>query len=290
MKKIGIFYHPKKKAAFTLSKKLQKFLSSKGLSIWLCSAWETETAKSLIKGTDLILSIGGDGTILRAAQAVVPEPIPITGINLGNLGFMTELSVDEAEEKLSTLLYGKGWIDERSLLEAELYSKNKEQQSPRRLYALNDVVLARGAIARVIYVDASINNKPLTTYKADGVIVATATGSTAYSLAAGGPILHPQAQEFLMLPITPHLSSAYTLVLPATTLVKLHLSVAESATLSVDGHINFSLSDGVVVTIKHSLNTVRFLRTQPDTTFYSSLEQKLKGKYSFEKSRKSQNQ
>jgi NAD+ kinase len=284
MKKIGIFYHPKKEAAFTLSKKLEGFLSSKGISTWLCSAWEAETSKPLVHSTDLILSIGGDGTILRAAQAVIPELTPITGINLGNLGFMTELTVDEAENKLTELLDGKGWIDERSLLEAELPNTDEQQKPIRRFYALNDVVVARGAIARVIYVNASIDDRPLTTYKADGVIVATATGSTAYALAAGGPILHPQAKEFLMLPITPHLSSAYTLVLPDTALVKLHLSTANPATLSVDGFINSSLSDGAIITIKHSQNIIRFLRVHTETSFYGSLEQRLKGKHQIEKS------
>ncbi|MFC2020783.1 NAD(+)/NADH kinase [Chloroflexota bacterium] len=277
MKRVGILYHPMKEAAYPLAKKLEGFLSAKGLSAWLCSAWEGETARAQVNGTDLILSIGGDGTILRAAQAVVPEPTPITGINLGNLGFMTELSVDETEEKLTALLAGEGWIDERCLIEAELTS-NEDQKPPQKFYALNDVVVARGGVARVIYVEVSIDDEPLTTYKADGVIVATATGSTGYSLAAGGPVLHPQAKELLLLPITPHLSSAYTLVLPSTAVVKLHLNSAHSVTLSVDGHINLPLSSGAVTTIKHSSNIVRFLRIHPVTSFYSSLEQRLKGK------------
>jgi NAD+ kinase len=278
MKKIGILYHPMKEAAYDLTKKLEEFLVGKGLSVWLCSAWEEETAKTQVNGTDLILTIGGDGTILRAAQAVVPGPTPITGINLGNLGFMTELSVDEATEKLTDLLAGKGWIDERSLLEAELSPADKEHKPPQKFYALNDVVVARGAVARVIYVEASIDGELLTTYKADGVIVATATGSTGYSLAAGGPILNPRAKESLLLPILPHLSAAYTVVLPSTATIKLHLSTTHPATLSVDGHINVPLSSGASITVKRSSNTVRFLRIHPEASFYSSLEQRLKGK------------
>ena len=278
MKRVGILYHPLKESAYSLAKKLEKFLSTKGISAWVCSAWEGEAARTQVNGTDLILSIGGDGTILRAAQAVVPEPTPITGINLGNLGFMTELSVDEAEEKVTALVGGEGWIDERSLLEAEL-SPVEEREPSRLFYALNDVVVARGAVARVIYVEASIDEEPLTTYKADGVIVATATGSTGYALATGGPVLHPQAKELIMLPIAPHLSSAYTLVLPSKAVVKLRLSTTHSATLSIDGHTNLPLSEGATVTVRHSSNTVRFLRVHPETSFYSSLEQKLKGKH-----------
>jgi len=278
VKRIGILYHPMKEAAYNLSRELDKFLVSKGLSVWLCSAWEGETARTKLDSTDLILSVGGDGTILRAAQVVVPEPVPITGINLGNLGFMTELSVDEVTEKLTALLAGEGWIDERYLLEAEFFPTGEEQGSSRVFYALNDVVVARGAVARVVFVEASIDGELLTTYKADGVIVATATGSTGYSLAAGGPILSPQAKEFLLLPITPHLSANYTVVLPTTATAKLCLTSSYPATLSIDGHMNLPVSNGATITVKHSPHKVRFLRIHPEASFFGSLEQRLKGK------------
>ena len=283
--RVGILYHPMIEAAYTLAKRLQEFLGSSGVSVWLCSAFEGEKARAQVNDTDLILSIGGDGTILRAAQAVVPGLTLITGINLGKLGFMTELSTDEVLDKLPDLLAGKGWIDERAMLEAELSLIDDE--TPRIFYALNDVVAARGAIARIVYIEASIDGEPLTTYKGDGVIVATATGSTGYSLAAGGPILHPQAKEFLLLPILPHLSSTYPVVLPSTAVVKLRITTAHQATLSIDGHINLPLNSGAIITVKHSSNTARFLRIHPETSFYSSLEQRLKGKQWVESDRKS---
>ncbi len=276
VKRVGILYHPMNKAAYAKAEEIDRFLDSSGISVWLCSAWEGEKASAQVDGTDLILTVGGDGTILRAAQAVIPSLTPITGINLGKLGFMTELETDEVETKLLALLEGKGWLDERSMLEAELSSAG---QGPARIFhALNDVVVARGSIARVVYVEASIDGEPLTTYKADGVVVATATGSTGYALAAGGPILNPQAKEFLLLPILPHLGSHYTLVLPSTAVVKLSVSTSHEATLSIDGHINVPLSSGAVVTVKHCANRVRFLRIHRETSFYSSLEQRLKGK------------
>ena len=278
VKNIGILYHPMIEAAHTLAKELQQFLGSKGISAWVCSAWEGEKARAQVNDTDLILTVGGDGTILRAAQAAVPSRTPITGINLGKLGFMTELSADEAMEKLPALLAGEGWIDERAMLEAELSLADQAPEPPHIFCALNDVVIARGAIARVVYLEASIDGELLTTYKSDGAIVATATGSTGYSLAAGGPILHPQAKEFLLLPILPHLSPAYTVVLPSTTVVTLRLSTAHQATLSIDGHINLPLNSGATVTVKRSANTARFLRIYPKTLFYSTLEQRLKGK------------
>ena len=280
MNRVGILYHPMNKAACSLAEKLGEFLpDTQGISAWLCSAWEGEKAKAQVNNTDLILSIGGDGTILRAVQVAVPQLTPVTGINLGKLGFMTELSADEAMDKLPALLAGEGWIDERAMLETELYPAAAGQDEPdRTFYALNDVAVARGAIARTVYVVASIDGEPFTTYKADGVMVATATGSTGYSLAAGGPILHPQSKEFLLLPIVPHLSLSYTMVLPSTAVVKLTINTAHQATLGIDGHINLPINSGATITVKSSARTARFLRIHPETSFYSSLEKRLKGK------------
>jgi len=274
--KIGIFYHPLVEATFAKAKQLQDFLVANGVAVWLCSAWEGEKVKAELDDTDLILSVGGDGTILRSAQAVVFRKIPITGINLGNLGFMTELSADEALEQLPALLAGEGWIDERAMLETELLTAG--QEPTEKFHALNDVVVARGGAARLIQVEASVDGQHLATYKADGVIVATATGSTGYSLAAGGPILYPQSEDFLLVPIAPHLSPAYALVLPAKTVVKLRVKAILEATLSIDGHVNLPLSDGTVISVKRSSNTTRFLRVHPENSFYRSLEEKLKGR------------
>ncbi len=276
MKRVGILYHPMIKTAATEAKKLQEFLESSGVSTWLCSAWEGDKARAQVDGTDLVISVGGDGTIIRATQVALPAQIPVTGINLGKLGFMTELSTDGALKKIPALIAGEGWIDERAMVEVE--SIDQERGTAQVYYALNDVVMARGAIVRMVYIETSIDGELLTTYKADGVIVATATGSTGYSLAAGGPILHPQAREFLLTPVMPHLSSPYSLVLPSTAIVSLHISTAHQATLSIDGHINLPLSSGATVTVKHSSKVARFLRIHPQASFYGSLERRLKGK------------
>lgn len=274
VKKVGILYHPMVKATQAKAKELEGFLVSRGVSVWLCSAWEEDSARTQLNNTDLLLSVGGDGTILRSAH-VAAGAVPITGINLGSLGFMTELSTDEALEKLPSLLAGEGWIDERAMLQAEISSARAE---PQVFHALNDVVVARGEFVRLVHVEASINGEYLTTYKADGVILATATGSTGYSLAAGGPILYPQSKDFLLVPIIPHLSPAYAMVLPSNAVVQLRVGTVYQATLSIDGHLNLPLSDGALVTVKHSPKTARFLRIHPESSFYSSLEQKLKGK------------
>jgi len=275
VKKIGILYHPKVEATRTKAGELEGFLKSKGISVWVCSAWDRENACNCLDGTDLVLTVGGDGTILRAVQVVIPGTTPITGINLGKLGFMTEFDADEAREKLPSLIGAGSWIDERTMLQAEVIASGQE---PRVFHALNDIVVARGEIARLIRVEASIDGQHLTTYKTDGVIAATATGSTGYALAARGPILYPQSRDFLLVPIAPHLSSAYPLVLPETAEVTLHLNTYHAATLSVDGHINLSLSNGDTITIRRSPHVARFLRIRPRESFYGSLEDKLKGK------------
>ena len=275
MKRVGIVYHPLNEGAPALAQKLSRFLESSGVCGWQCSAWEGQQLEQQAPGTELILTVGGDGTILRAAQAAAPQSVPITGINLGQLGFLTELATDEAMEKLPALLAGEGWTDQRAMLEAEL-AGDKEQPGQKFL-VLNDAVIARGEIARIIHVTATIDGQPLTTYKADGIITATATGSTGYALAAGGPILHPQASQFLLVPIMPHLSFDNTLVLPEEATVRLEVGSIHKAVLSVDGHISLPLAGGAVITIKHSRVECRFLRIKPRDSFYSTLESRLKG-------------
>ncbi len=287
MNKIGILYHPLVAAARSKAGQLQDFLEKRGVSVWLCSAWEGEKAKARLDGTELIISVGGDGTILRAAHVAASGMTPITGINLGRLGFMTELSTDEAEDKLPDLLSGAGWIDERAMLKAELATEDGE--SPQTFHALNDVVVARGSVSRLISIAVSVDGQLLTTYRADGVVIATATGSTGYSLAAGGPILYPQSDDFLLVPVMPHLSPAYPLLLASTSAVQLRVSTFHEATLSIDGHINLPLPNGAMIEVQHSPRKIRFLRIHPRDSFYSSLEKKLKGKQRVENNRKGQN-
>jgi len=278
LEKIGIVYHPMIEPAGKLARELASFLAAKKVNVWTSSAWETAAVKKKLAGTDLLLTVGGDGTILRAAQAVLPGKVPITGINLGKLGFMTELGVEETRESLRQLLAGKGWRDERALLEVKI--KFPAKKTAARFYALNDVVVARGAVIRVISVAAEMNGAPLTTYKGDGVIMSTATGSTGYALAAGGPILQPRAREMVLVPIMPHLAASYPLVLPADTIIRLQTQSVFPATISIDGHTNITAGSGTVLELKRSAKTICFLRIHPETYFYSSLESRLKGKQS----------
>ena len=274
MKKAGIVYHPLNEAAVSLAGELAGFLDSIGVLRWMGSAWEDGGLREQAEGTDLILTLGGDGTILRAAQAAAPQGIPITGINLGRLGFMTEISADEVKKKLPGLLAGQGWTDERAMLQADIIISGKNCGT---FHALNDVVIARGEIARIIDIEAGIDGQPLTGYRADGVIVSTATGSTGYALSAGGPVMHPQSEDLLLVPILPYLSLRHPLVLPRDTMIDLKVGAIHKAVLSVDGHICRALEGGCVVRVRHSPLRTRFLRACPRESFYSKLEQKLRG-------------
>ena len=151
------------------------------------------------------------------------------------------------------------------------------KQETLSFHALNDVVVARGAIARIIEVTASVDGAKVDTYKADGALVASATGSTGYSLAAGGPILNPQSTHLLLVPILPHLSMHHPLVLYPTNIINLKLATTSPATLSIDGHISIELYDGASVTVRASAKRTRFLRIDPPGHFYASLGRKLRG-------------
>lgn len=271
VKRIGILYHPLREKARDLAEKLEQFLSSRGVSSWRCSAWDEDKAKPQVAGTELVFSIGGDGTILRSARIVASLSVPILGINLGRLGFITEIDADDVLSHLPDLIRGKGWIEERAMLEAQIAN--------RSFHALNDVVL-RSVAVRLVNIETTIDGTVMTTYRADGVIVATATGSTSYSLASGGPILHPQSREIVIQPISCHLGLSHALVLPPQSTVDLKVAPRERAILSIDGQVELPLSDGQNVKVRLSPYIARFLRIHEPTYFYGSLWQKLGGRRS----------
>lgn len=269
-KKVGILFQPKIAAAEDLARQLAKVVGDLGVAVWVCSAWEEDRAREQAGETELMICLGGDGTILRAARVASPLSIPILGVNLGRLGFMTELRPDDALSQVPAFVRGEGWGEERAMLQAELISSDI---SP--FHALNDVVVGRGERCRLIRVKATVDGELVTTYKCDGLILATATGSTGYSLAAGGPMLHPLAREILLQPIAAHLSLGTALVLPSEATVELEVRTTHQATLSIDGQIEVPLSDGAVVRVRRSPHITRLMRTQRSTLFYETLMQKL---------------
>jgi NAD+ kinase len=268
VKRVGILYHPHREEAHDLADKIEDLLSAQGLSSWQCSAWDEDRAKLQVASSDLVLSIGGDGTILHVARIIVPLPVPILGINMGRLGFITELDGSEVLAKLPGLLKDGGWIEERAMLQAEVGNRTS--------HALNDVVV-RSTAVNLVSITVEIDGELLTIYRGDGIIVATATGSTAYSLAAGGPILHPQSKEIVLQPISCHLGLNHPMVLSAQSTIDLTLATEDKAVLSLDGQLKSPFLGGHNARVKLSPYIARFLRTHQPTYFYSTLRQKLRG-------------
>jgi NAD+ kinase len=231
--------------------------------------------------TDLVLSIGGDGTILRVARSAAPWGVPIAGINLGSVGFLTELTATDALERIPLFLSDEGWIDERAMIQAELTSTSNPNGYQQLYHALNDIVVGRGTVPRLIHIKTFIDGEYLTTYRTDGIIISTATGSTAYSLASGGPILYPQAKDMLLSPVSSYLSMTHTLILPSTATIDLQIQPDYQAVLSIDGQINLALVEGDNIKVKRSSHVTRFLRICPPSSFYNSLERRLREKWAY---------
>jgi len=244
--------------------------------IWLTSAWDEAEARRNVEGTDLLICVGGDGTTLWAARLVILQSTILLGINMGRLGFLAELRAEEALAKLPEILKGGFRIEERTLLHGEfLEATGAPAGEGERYHALNDIMVGRGAPGRAVHLEASVDGKRLGHYRGDAVVVATATGSTAYLLSVGGPVLHPEAHELVLMPVAPHLATARALVLPSTVVIELRVTSDEKAILSVDGQVNKELAKGEGVRVFHSPHLARFLRLGSSLDYYAALSQRL---------------
>lgn len=280
MKNLGILFNPRVEAARLFAGELESAICSNRASAWVGSAWEEMAARRHMADLDLVFSVGGDGTILRSARIVAPLPVPILGVNLGRLGFLTEMETREALASLPRILAGEGWLEERTRLEVEFASPDRIGAGSQELpSALNDVMVGRGAVPRIVLIEARIDGDPLTVYRTDGLILSTATGSTAYALAAGGPILHPSLDAILVQPLAAHLNLTAPLVVPGSTQIELSIHTDHAAVLSVDGQVDVEVRGGDIVRVRRSPHTTRFLRLGPPGDFYRRLAQKLLGNH-----------
>ncbi len=273
MHTIGLLYHPRIDESLRLAHDLDDLLKSRGLSTWVESAWQDDEVRRRVPNLDLIVTLGGDGTILRAARMAVLDGTPILSINLGRFGFLAEVQPDQAAEVLDTVLSGQYWLEERIMLHAELHRHGSIKESRE---ALNDVVVGHGTISRVVRLAAYVDDVHLADYVADGLIVATPTGSTAYSLAAGGPILHPRLGDILLTPIAPHRALERSLVLPSESAIEIRLSTEYPAVLTIDGQIETELEHGDRILVTLSPHRCRMVRTQPTNYFGHNLLERLK--------------
>jgi NAD+ kinase len=227
---------------------------------------------------DLLIVLGGDGTILRTVRELKDFSVPILSINKGTVGFLAELTVSEITHMIPRFLRGEGKVEERSLLEITATRGRKKLWKGK---VLNEAVVSQGAISRLIDLQTSVNGDDLATFHADGVIIATPTGSTAYSLAAGGPIVDPELKATILTPINPHSFSQKPIVLPGTDEVDITIFTKQNkfsdvqVSLTLDGQTYVTLQRNDVVHATVSSETVKFLRRN-DETFFSTLRNKLK--------------
>lgn len=268
IERIGLLHHPRLPESWHIAQEIASYLEERGLHPWLGSAWDEDQVSRHIADLDLVITLGGDGTILRAARMAARHGLPILGVNVGRLGFLAEVKPEEWSEKLALVLEGKYWLEERMMLHVESWRAGDHLGTYE---ALNDVVVSRGNLARVVRLPTYIDGGYLTTYTADGLIIATATGSTAYALAAGGPILPPQLKNILLVPIAPHLSMGRAIVLSQGATVKLQVRTDHQAILTVDGQFEITLQDGDETVVTASPHVSYFLRTRNKTYFYRTL-------------------
>ena len=231
---------------------------------------------ALCRGVDLLVVLGGDGSILEGTRLASPEGVPVVGVNLGRLGYMAEIEMDELN-LLDRIIRGNYQVDERSMLKVEIL-RGDSKEPAAVAYALNDAVITNGSVARLVDLELYEGGTVLSTYRADGLIFATPTGSTAYSMSAGGPIIDPRQRCICVTPICPHSLTARPLIFPddAVLVAKNICEREKMLYLTVDGKANFELRRGDCVRVVRAERTTKLLRVK-ERSFYMTLRQKLSG-------------
>lgn len=260
--------YPKDPQAFAETAQIVAYLRERGFEAPQGSVYDEDLRKRLKAGEfDLLIALGGDGTMLRAGHLGAPNGVPILGINMGRLGFLIQIERDEWRDALERLFRGEGWLEERLMLHAEHFRDGKPLADWQ---ALNEVVVGRGAALRPVRLEVTLDGRPLTRFVCDGLIVSTPTGSTAYALAAGGPILPPDLRNMLLVPIAPHLSVDRAIVLAEGSVVRMTVR-SENCVVSVDGQTPIGLEPGDHVDVRTAEFAAHFVRFGDPGYFYRNL-------------------
>jgi len=278
-KKIGVFCKPKAPSATDILGRLIPWLRKQNYHIFL----DTGTAaiinesssyekREISQQADLLIVLGGDGTLLSVARAAHPHNIPILAVNLGSLGFLAEISIEELYPTLENILAGKFEIENRMLLNACIW-RNGEKVEDHNV--LNDVVINKGAVARVINLQVLVNGQYMTSYRADGLIIATPTGSTAYSLSAGGPIIHPSMHTLVLSPICPFTLTNRSILIPDQSIIQVKLAAEyDDVRVTLDGQEGYDMRAGDILEIKKTKTSLQLIRG-PNKNYYQILRDKL---------------
>lgn len=268
MKRIGILYHPKVAEAKPLAAEIEAWLGQRQVETWQASSYDEARLTALVQDSTLLVVLGGDGSLLRAARFASPRCVPVFGINLGRVGFLSEAQPNDWPEKLLRVVKGDFWIENRLMLSARV------QRNDRILHSfsvLNDVVVGRGRQARVVRFHLHVDGDLVTNYTADALIVATPTGSTAYSMAAGGPLLPPQLPNFVVVPVAPHLTFDRAIIFHEQAEIAITVHMDHHAYITPDGMDGILLEDGDVVLVTKSADSCQFARVESSGYFYRRL-------------------
>ena len=248
---------------------IQQWLKSHGVSSTVTTTDNQHLRRKISQGEyDLLIALGGDGTMLRAGHLAAPQGLPILGINLGKFGFLMQLSREDWADTLPRLLAGDYKVENRMMLQAQQWRGDERLRTSQ---VINEVVVARGQVVRPIRIHAEVDGYPLASYVADGLIASTPTGSTAYALAVGGPIMPPELRNILIMPVAPHLSLDRAVILPEGASVVITVDSDHEAVMSVDGHEPALISNQDRVTVTASDLSVKFVVFQEPGYFYRNL-------------------
>ena len=271
---VGVLAHPQRPQTAPVAERVAATLRARGIPTWVYSRWDEETISAQVAQANFVVAIGGDGAMLRAARVCAQYQVPVLGLNMGRLGFLTEVNgPDDWEKYLQRLLAEEYWIETRMMLRVTVAQNGADDIQGD---ALNDVVISGSSIGRMIQLDAYIDGDWTTTYNSDALIVATATGSTAYALAVGGPILPPDLRNILIVPTAPHLSMDRAIVLSEGSQVLVRPAEARGRVLvSADGGPLAELHAEDCVRIVASPHEARFIRMRGRNYFYRSLLDRL---------------
>ncbi len=269
-KRIAVVSHINIDGGEAKSEKIARFLLDQGVTEAASGTFQDADLINRIEGGefDLLIALGGDGTLLKAGNLGAPLGLPILGVNLGHFGFLTEIQRGEWREMLGLLLEGRYRLEERMMLRAE---HQRGSETLGAWHVINEVVVCRGQIVRPIQLEVQVDGFLLARYVADGVIASTPTGSTAYALAAGGPILPPELRNILIIPVAPHLSMDRAIILSEGSGVSITVHSNHEAVMSVDGHMPIPVLEGDLVRVMVNELTVHFVRFQDPGYFYRNI-------------------
>ncbi|MFH1474810.1 MAG: NAD(+)/NADH kinase [Chloroflexota bacterium] len=272
-RRIGFAYNPTKEQAVELAARATGWCAVRGIESWAMASGDAPALLAALPGADVLVVLGGDGTFLRAAPAVAETEVPIVGVNLGKVGFLSKAEAHQLEDLLAKIVAGRYRLEDRMALRGAI-SGERDGAARHSFIALNDVVVARGSLARVVHLDVEIGPSHLATYIADGLVIASPTGSTGYSFSAGGPILDPTSRSLIVTPIAAYLSALGSVVVSPDLVVRCRVLEALEALVSVDGREDFPIGVGDEVTVAALAQPIRFLEPEGAVPFWDLLRQK----------------